>query len=195
MTYRAVLTSGPSAEPVTLAQAKEQTQYTHTNAQDDLLTRFITAARALVESKTNLCLITKTYELHLSHFPGVIYLPHPPLQQVDSITYIDADDVEQTVEPSVYQSGKYTRPGRIITASQQSWPTDVKPGTLEAVKVTYKAGFGNTAADVPEELKHAILLIVAEWFEHRKGLTTGTIVSELPHAVAALVEAYRVHPV
>ena len=66
------------------------------------------------------------------------------------------------LDPSTYRiSGR-----RLVSRSEgSSWPsTSTRP---DAVTVSYTAGYGSSADDVPARAKAAIKLILADLFEHR----------------------------
>ncbi len=59
-------------------------------------------------------------------------------------------------------------------------------------RVTYDAGY-SASGDVwaaPEDIKQAVLLLVGHWFENREGVTIAHIATELPLAVAALIDGH-----
>jgi hypothetical protein len=100
---------------------------------------------------------------------GVIRLPYPPLIKVESVKYLDAVGVEQTLDAGVYRVNETSlmlRPG-------ESWPAT---GSYDdAVRVRFKAGYngsaGATGGDmqtgpVPEKARQAIILSV----QHLKSL-------------------------
>jgi uncharacterized phiE125 gp8 family phage protein len=60
----------------------------------------------------------------------------------------------------------FSEPGLICFAYGKSWPATY-PET-NAVRIRFVAGYG-AAADVPCEIKHAILLKVADLYEYRGG--------------------------
>jgi uncharacterized phiE125 gp8 family phage protein len=81
---------------------------------------------------------------------------------LDSITYLDEDDVEQTVD-----SGDYTldiSSGMAKVRVTESWPTT--NGGLSSTVITYTAGYAD-ADSVPEVIKQAIKATVATLYEHR----------------------------
>lgn len=89
-----------------------------------------------------------------------ISLPKPPHISVDSITYYDADNVQQTLATDQYYVLlPYRQPATVQPVT--TWPaTYCRP---DAVQITFTAGFST----VPPALKHAILLLIAEWDRHR----------------------------
>jgi uncharacterized phiE125 gp8 family phage protein len=56
------------------------------------------------------------------------------------------------------------------------------------VQIDYTAGFGS-AANVPEDIKQAILLLVGEWHEFREAAINGTV-NKIPNSVEALLSTY-----
>lgn len=186
---RFLLLTAPAAEPVSLAELKAHCGVEH-SLDDTLLAACQLAARHWVESALRRVLVTQTFEGYLDHFPcgPVLQLGQGSLQTVDSVTYFDADGAEQTLSSAVYHVDTVRKPGRVVLAEGQSWPsTDARPN---AVKVTFAAGFGD-AADVPEPVKAAIKMLAAHLYTHREPEITGTIVSPIKFAVDALLAPYR----
>jgi uncharacterized phiE125 gp8 family phage protein len=66
----------------------------------------------------------------------------------------------------------------------ESW----SPVSGRGIEIDVEAGFGD-AGDVPQEIVHAIRLLVAHWFENRSGACSPR--NGLPLAVAALIATER----
>lgn len=154
------LVSAPTAEPVSVQEARDWLRLTH-SADDAKLSRAIKSATRALERRYSRQLVTATWRLTLDDFPacGVIRPERGPLRSVASIAYVDCDGVTRTLDPSAYQVDAAVDPGVVVVAYGQVWPT-ARPQTLGAVAVTYEAGYG-AAADVPDEAKEAVLLTVA----------------------------------
>lgn len=185
-------TVAPTVEPVTRAEAKAHLRVDVTD-EDTLIDTLITTAREHAEALTERQFITATYTLKLDAFNGLygcIELPRPLLIGVSSITYSDSDDATQTLSSSLYQVDSSSEPARIIPAYGETWP-DTRP-KMNAVTITFTAGYGATAASVPTPLKQAILLLVAHWFENREPVNIGNIVSPIPFTVSALLGPFRI---
>lgn len=182
----------PTEEPITLAEAKAHLRVDDTT-EDTYISALITAARAHAESLTERQFITATYVLRLDEFPvrctDIIRVPRPNLLTVTSITYVDQNGDTQTLSSTLYQVDIASLPGRIMPAYGQLWPTT--RCQLNAVAVTFTAGYGAAAA-VPVPIKHAVKLLVSHWFENREPVVVGTITSEVPTTVKALLGPYRV---
>lgn len=159
-----VLVTPPAEEPVTLEEAKLHLRL-DTTAEDSLISALIVAAREYVEMYTRRQLVTATWELSLDAWPLCIRPPKPPLQVVTGITYMDSAETLQTVDPTMYRVDTTREPGRILVATGVSWPAVVRvPG---AIRVTYEAGYGAASA-VPATFKQAMLLYMADMYEHRE---------------------------
>lgn len=137
-------------------------------------------------------LITQTWCLVLDRFPrGAITLPLPPLQLVESIAYTQPGGSTATLPLSDYVvAGIGTNdPARILPARDKAWPaTDDYP---EAVRITFRAGYGAAPEDVPAPLRGAIKMLAAHLYENRETAVIGTIVADLPLGFSDAVSPYR----
>ncbi len=164
-----------------------------TSAEDTLLTRLITVARRHCEQVLNRVLITQTWDLWLDRFPVTSYIevPLPPLASITSIKYYDTANTEATWSPATdYFVDTISHPGRIALAWGKYWPTTTLRET-NGVDVTFVAGYGATAASVPDEIKQAILLLIGHLYEHREEITD-KVLTQTPAAVDALLYPYRI---
>jgi uncharacterized phiE125 gp8 family phage protein len=160
-------TSAPAVEPLSTAEAKDHLKITHSD-DDTIIDSYVTAARLWCEAFIQRQLITATWELVLDAFwADAIPLPFPPLASVTSVQYIDTDGDSQTFSSDDYVVDTKSAPGRIYLAYNESWPTTRQ--VREAVTITYVAGYGASGSDVPEEIRTAIRLLTAHYYEHREG--------------------------
>lgn len=188
----------PTAEPVTLTEAKEHLRITHSN-EDSFITKLVKVARQRSETLTKLALASATFKYTIDKFPAdeVITLPMPPLEEVSSVKYLDTDGVEYTLD-----SGDYIVyddvPAKIIPAYNQNFP-DIELYPIGAVRITYKAGYREFEEEdeiqsliIPEEIKQAMLLIIADYYEHREDLlASGHIPKVIPFGAEALLTSYK----
>lgn len=202
------LVTAPAEEPVSLAEAKAHVRQ-DLDADDALLTALIVAARETVESRLKRALVTQTWDLLLDAFPArpgswppasvghryawepAIRLPMPPLVSVTSVSYVDlAGDTQALASGTDYQvvSGERNRPGLVAPAPGTSWPTAREQPA--AVTVRFVAGYGDAAA-VPVAIRQAMMLLIGNWYANREAIITGTIATELPLAVRALLAAHE----
>jgi len=188
----------PAVEPISIDDLKNDIRVDSDLTADDALIRgFGLAARKVAELVQGRALITQTLELTLDGWPskGYFELPRPPLQSVTSIKYYDEDDSEATVSADSYFVDTVSEPGRVVLNSGEVWPSTVlRP--VNGIKVTYVAGYGDDAEDVPETTVQAIRLLVGHWYENREAaMTTGSVPKELPFGVSALLWLERLNVV
>lgn len=193
MSWSLEVTSAPGAEPLSTAEAKAHLRVDSAFTDDDaIIDAQVEAARNYAEAFTRRAFITQTLVLWLDAFPpgnGEIILPRPPLQSVTSISYTDVDGNAQTFASSKYIVDGKREPARITPAWNVDWP-DTR-AIINAVSVTYVAGYGNAASDVPEAIIRAIAFLVGHLYENRESVVTGTIAIALPQAVDFMLWPYR----
>jgi uncharacterized phiE125 gp8 family phage protein len=161
-----VLDTAPAAEPVTKAWMKEHLPLDGTD-HDDLLDRYIAAARRLVEGHTKKQLISATWLLKMSSFPAEILVPYPPLQSVTHLKYYDTGGDQQTLTKTTdYQIDLTSEPGRVKPAYGKSWPA-IRSDNYESVELKFVAGYGDAGTDVPESLVAAVQITAAMMFRYR----------------------------
>ncbi len=188
--------SAPAAEPLTLADAKRQLNVDPDFTDDDLvITRLIAAARQYAENRTRSSFITQQWSLVSDGFVcsgssgGVMVLEHGPVQSIDSITYLDMAGTVQTMPPSDYVADLSGVLGRVQPKFGQVWPATLPQ--IGAVTVNFTAGYGATAASVPEGLVHWIMLRIGSLYAIREDVVTerGVTVATVPF-FDGLLDAY-----
>ena len=135
------LIAPPGEEPVTLAEAKSFCRIDGSD-EDALVNALIAAARLQVESLTGCALITQTWRLTMACAPRLVELPVIPVAAL-----VAAPD------------GAVLQGDAVLL---------VEP--VDELTVDYAAGYG-AAADVPGDLKQAVLTLVAYWYENRDAVT------------------------
>jgi uncharacterized phiE125 gp8 family phage protein len=184
-----VLTSGPAAEPVTVAEAKAHLRIDGT-AEDVLIASLILTSRLHIEAALGLALVTQSWKLLLDRWPKeqTVPLPLHPVQAVASVKVYASDGSPTTVAGSDYLVDAASRPGRLVP-SGVSFPVPGK--AAGGIEVAFTAGYGAAATDVPAPIRQALLLLVAHWYEHRDPIEIGTDATIIPAAVSELLKPYR----
>jgi len=178
------LTTPPSTEPVTLAEAKAHLKVDTTD-DDTLISSLIAAARARAEWHTHRAFIAQGWTLWRDAWPanGIFEIPLSPLQSVTAVTSYALDDAATIFDTSTYLVDTASEPARI------AFDCDTAPSNLRrinAIAIAFTAGYGAATTDVPEPIRRAILAIVADLYIHR-GDDTPT-----PDTALALLAPYRV---
>ena len=180
-------TEAPAKEPISLEDAKSYLRITSPDP-DAMVAALLAAARDRAERRCERAWITQEFVAHLDGFWGGadLLLPYPPLQSVEAIKYL-SDDVgtELTVATTVYEVDTTDEPGRIRLKPGQSWPTAYSRS--RAVRIEFTAGYGDEPEDVPDSARHAVRLLLGHYDRNRAAVVTGTIATELPEAVEALL--------
>ena len=196
-----VRVTAPADALLTAADCKDHSRID--DADDDgLIARLVAAVTAHVDARDGIldrALATQTWDLRLNCFPPSIRVPLPPLQSVTSITYVDTNGDSQTLGASLYQVvgvGGFN-PASIVPAYNETWPsTRLIP---EAVTVRFVAGYpteGSPASvSIPEDLRQAMRMIVADWYEQRESFQIGSVTSKVPITAEAqaVLDRYTVH--
>lgn len=190
----------PAALPVALADAKKQCEISASDTtHDSHITRLIKAATADVERHARRALITQTWRLSLNDWPigkvhqrnryagynARVLIPRPPLQSVSSITYVNDGGVVTTLAVDKYQVTAGASPGYVEPSFGEVWPV-VRPETVEPIKITFVAGFGDTESSVPEQFKNLVFELVAFRFMNR-----GDAETDIPKHVMRGLNALR----
>jgi len=189
-------TVAPADEPVTRDEAMLFCRADNPE-EAPLFDGLIRAARRRVERGSSRQLVTATWQLTLDSFfdleprsrwtlqavPGqedlipqlrgigifsagnVIRLPKSPLRSVVSVQYVDTGGNPQTLDPSRYLTDLVGQPGRIAPAYGTFWP--ITRRQINAVTVTFTAGYADAGKDCPDDVKLAVKQIVALKYQNR----------------------------
>jgi len=193
MRYRSLTTTTkPLVEPVSLSEAKTHCRV-DTSTDDAYITSLITAARQWVEEYVDRALIAQQLTLRLDRFPYEFELPRPPMATSGTltsttITYTLETQATATLDTATYRVDRNDTPGRIRTVYAGTWPGHL--ADQNAVTVTWWAGYGPAATDVPQAIRHAILMLVGHLYERR--LASDNVGgAEVPFGVKALLDSQK----
>lgn len=186
-----VLVTPPAALAVSLDEAKAHCRVDGTS-QDIALTGMIGAATNYVEQYLGRSLMPQTWKVTLDQFASEILLPRGPVTDITAFKYFDANGDEQTVDSALYVLDTANDPPRVVRAPNAAWPVTAEG--VNKVQVTYTAAY----PVLPIAIKHALLLLISQWYDNRSSLpkvpqtgAEGSVLSELPHAVTALLSNFR----
>lgn len=180
------LITAPASTPVSLAEAKTYCRVLDSNS-DTLLTSLIAAATSYLDGPNGYlgrAIITQTWELYLDDFSSAIRIPFGPVASVSSVKYYDTANTLQTITSTNYAVDLVSRDQWIVPVSTYSWPA-VATG-INNVIIQFVAG----TATAPDAIKSAMLMLISQWFEMPEA-SSEKPVTELPHAVTALLANFR----
>lgn len=178
-----ILVTPPTEWPVSLDEAKAQLRVT-SDAEDALIEGYIRAATKYVEQTLSVSISEQQWQLTLDSFTDTIELPRGPVTEIDSVEYVDVDGATQTVDGDIYSIDLFSRSQWLVLNSDETWPDTLS--AVNTVIVTYTAGM----EQVPDDLKHAILLLIGAWHQNRSGLSERQV-HAAPLAVEALLQGHR----
>lgn len=183
------LMSGPGQEAVSVSEAKAHLRLDG-NAEDLLVASLIVTSRLHVEAALGLALIAQSWRMTLDRWPegGEVRFPIRPISAIASVTVRAGDGTPTTIAPEDYLlDGHALRPRLIVREGRR--PIPGLP--VNGIEIVFGAGLGDAAEDVPQPIRHAILLLVAHWYEHRDPLEIGSAAAAIPPAVSDLLKPYR----
>ena len=213
MRVNTTITTAPSFEPVSTAQAKAHLRIFHSlddtyiQASTGGSTSIITTARQMIENYCGIAIPNTTFTSVYDSFPAntsinnsngevfngssyEIALPRSPLVSVTSVTYVDTAGTTQTLSASTdYTVKSYNGIGRIQLLDGKTWPSLIGGGA-GVVTVVYVAGHGSSATAIPVALKHAILMQCSTLYDYRSTLSPGQQF-EVPKTITALIAQYK----
>ena len=184
----------PSSTPVSLTEAKEQCRILSADTtHDTLLNRLISEATSSIQTYCGVRLASQTVRLELNGFPsGNIDLGVYPVNSIASVAYDDGDNVEQTLAlgTDYWKSlgGMYP-----FLSPIDAWPA-TKYGKPACVRITMSVGYFDgspVTSAAPDDLKHAVLMRVKEYFDNAGESITGQSVEQTVSTVKALTDMHR----
>ncbi|MCZ7893438.1 head-tail connector protein [Agrobacterium salinitolerans] len=184
MTY--ALIHPPQAEPLTLAEAKAHLRL-DSGDEDALIAALIRTAREHLERTTGLCLIRQTWRLYLDRWPenGVILIGRTPVQAIETILVFDGEERPADITAGEKLLDGAARPARL-------WLRDPPaPGrAMNGIEIDFIAGYGEAGTDVPDTLKRAMLIHVAQMFALRGAVAPENQPAAVPAGYERLVAPF-----
>jgi uncharacterized phiE125 gp8 family phage protein len=152
---------------------------------DGLLEQYLRAASAVVEGRVARALFVRGYVLRLARWRDgyAERLPLAPVVAVDGVVLVSAQGVETLVAPARYRlDADGMRPR--LEAAGAALPQIPTGG---AVEIAFRAGFGVAWEDIPADLRQAVLLLAAQYYEGREGRGD----DDASFGIRALLERWR----
>jgi uncharacterized phiE125 gp8 family phage protein len=187
--FSLVRVTAPAVSPISLAEAKAQMRV-EGNDDDTIIQRLIDAAVAFVDVQGVLgrAMITQTWAEWIAPNPSTVLLSIGPVQSVSSIKHYDIDGVLQTA--TLADFNVFGTPNRITITPKTSKAWPITQTRDDAIKIEYVVGYGSTSASVPQTVRHALLMLVAHWYENRE-TTQEKQMQDLPYGFMEMMNIER----
>lgn len=184
------LVTAPAVTPITLAEVKEQLRI-ETTDDDALITRLIAVAVAYTDAQAALghAMITQKWAQWVQPHPTqTVGLMMGPVQSVTAVKYYDAANTLQTDTLSNYEIVGTEFAKSVGPKAGFNWPTTYE--RPDAIRIEYEAGYGDATTDVPQTIRHALMLLVGHWYDNREQSGMDEL-SDIPFGFDALIAMHR----
>ena len=181
------LNSPPASEPLSLDDMKAHLRLT-TSDDDNSVSQLLVAARHALEARAGLAFMTQAWTFRLDRnrveHMGDVLLPISPIKSIDAVRVVMSDGQAVDVSDDQYsvQAGTI---GRV--KFNTALPVNTQP--LSSIEIDFTAGH-DTINLIPAELRHAIRLLAAHFYENRESASEARVFS-IPRAIDALIAPYR----
>lgn len=164
------------------------TGFADDGSEDAVLELYLRAAMAAIEARLGRALLARDFLFSVTRWreDASQGLPIGPVRSVDSVTLVGADGGESAVDPDNWSVMRDSQRPRLVGRFGRSLPRIPRSGHAE---IRFRAGFGEAWEAVPADLRQAVFLLAAHYYEHRaEGLADG---GSMPFGVLVLIEAHR----
>ena len=212
-----VLTAAPAVEPASLAEVKAHMRIDQI-AEDAFIQSLIVTSRLHIEAALGLALIDQSWSWTIDAWPAGlavglpidmqngaigladqfimrsrdagVALPMRPVRTIDSIKLMAIDGTQSVLAPTRYVLDGTSHPARLLPRTMLL-PVPAVP--TQGIEINFTAGFGSLPGSVPAPIRHALLMLVAHWYENREPVLTGERAAaiRIPDTVSELLAPYR----
>jgi uncharacterized phiE125 gp8 family phage protein len=157
-------------------------------AQDAVLELYLRAAMAAIEARLGRALLARDFVWAVNRWreDACQGLPIGPVRSVAEVKLVDAEGEETVVDPAAWSVMRDSQRPRLVGKFGRNLPKIPRTGRAE---IRFNAGFGEGWDAVPADLRQAVFLLAAHFYENR---AEGTVAAgSLPFGVLVLIEAYR----
>jgi hypothetical protein len=216
--HKTELITAPATELITLDEAKEHLRY-RSSGKDDEITRMIKAMRQAIERYLKRALITQEWKVYYDQWCSELLIPFGNLQLRAAVTAVEADpeadppveavvgvekrpmieyydvagDIQTLDEDIFYWVDNKSDPAKIVRKYEAIYPV-LQYGRPNAIEITFLCGYGDSAEDVPEDIIHALKVMLTNYFENPGSIVIGReAATEIPGHVRNLLHDYKLY--
>ena len=182
-----VLVDNPATKVVSVTDIKAQLRIDSSD-EDTLLGYYIDAATDMAENYCNRHFITHQYKLYFNEQvnKASLIFPNCTLEEAGSnkpINWVDENGAAQSSDKAYIDA--FSNPSLVYLSSD--FPgTTLKDNAANTFYFWFNTGYGAASADVPEAIKQAIKLIVADMYYFREDRKR-----QFPMASQILLQPYK----
>lgn len=157
--------------------------------EDALISDLISVAVESVQKYTgHVFSYNETMELNLQRFEAV-NLPLTPIVTINSISYRDVSNVQQTLNASSYWIEPLASTSNVLRFKGTT--PNLYKYSSHPITVSVEIGYEETES-IPPMMIHAVRLLVSQYYDQRENFIVGTSVStELPNGLKSLLSPFR----
>lgn len=173
-------------EPVTFAELREHLRIEH-DEDDAYLIALVSAARQAAEQHIDGIIADREFTYSIDAFAPSIELPLYPVDPASiEIEYTNTAGATQAHATFDYEQRGQTL--HIRPDPGAAWPST--QNVKDAVRISFSAGFAGAHGAIPQNVKHAILMIASTLYDQRRDVTAQTM-NLVPMSSQYLLEPYR----
>ena len=184
--------SGPSAEAMPIRAFGEHlrlgTGFADDGSQDAILELYLRSAMAAVEARIGKALLARAFVSSFTAWQSEASqaLPIGPVRSIEALVLVGADDERVEVAADAWSLLRDAQRPRIVGRFGRHLPRIARGGLAE---IRFVAGYGESWDEVPADLRQAVFLLAAHFYENRSaGGLSGMMI---PVGVLALIELYK----
>jgi uncharacterized phiE125 gp8 family phage protein len=157
-------------------------------AEDQVLELYLRAAMAAIEARIGRALLQRDFKWSLARWRSerAETLPIGPVGAIEGIVLVDAAEEESEVASDRWMLVRDSHRPRLVARSGAGLPKIPRGGRVE---IRFTAGFGPVWEAVPVDLRQAVFLLAAHYYENRAEPADSA--GSMPFGVLVLIEAYR----
>lgn len=182
--------SPPNLNPVPIRELAAQLRlaqgFSDDGSEDALLELYLRNATSVIETRTSGALISRAFTLQVPCWDrlGFLNLPIGPVTTLDTFRIIQSTVTTDLVS-NQWALEPGTRRQRVTGPGGSALPT-LPQGAI--AELTFSAGYGPSWNELPDDLRHAVLMLAAHFYENRDGEIEAD--NGLPFGLSAILERH-----
>lgn len=177
-------TTAPTyADIISTADLKAHCRVDH-SSEDSLLGTLRSVAFRHIESITGVLLGDRTLVAYMDSFHHGARIPVHPVNSITSVEYLATDGTLLELAAGYWYADIISNPGRIFFHDVP----ELQEYAVNRVKITMEVG--HPEAECPEDLVHAVKLLVGHLYEHRQDSEAQKL-QAIPTGIHALISPHR----